>query len=108
MISSALAMLLLAAAPNGAAQSREAYARCLKDVVISSVEKKLEAVAFDAALASACRDKETLFKTQMISADMGMGIKRPSAEKAMSEEIADYRNMAKEDFKAALADSPKP
>jgi heme oxygenase len=108
MISSALAMLLFAAAPNSAAQSREAYARCLKDVVISSVEKKLEAVAFDAALAPACRDKESSFKATMISADVGMGIKRASAEKAMSEEITDYRNTAKEDFKAALAEAPKP
>lgn len=108
MISSALALMLLAAAPNSATQSREAYARCLKEVVKTSVEKKLEAVAFDSALASACRDKETLFKTNMISADLAMGLKRASSEKAMSEEIADYRTMAKEDFKAALAEAPKP
>jgi hypothetical protein len=108
MISSALAMLLLAAAPNGAAQSREAYARCLKDVVKASVEKKLEAVAFDTALASACRDKETTFKINMVSSEVAMGIKRTVSEKGMADEIADYRNTAKEDFQAALADAPKP
>jgi hypothetical protein len=108
MMSSALVILLLAAAPNSAAKSRDAYARCLKDVVKASAEKKLEAVAFDAALASACKSEEGLFKASMISSHIGMGMKRDHAEKALVEEIADYRTMVKEDFKAALADAPKP
>ena len=108
MISSALVILLLAAAPNGAAQSREAYARCLKEVVKTSAEKQLEAVAFDSALASACRDKENLFKTNMISSEVAMGVKRAVSEKSMVEEISSYRTMAKEDFQAAVAEAPKP
>jgi hypothetical protein len=108
MISSALAMLLLAAAPNTAAQSREAYARCLKDVVRTSAEKKLEAVAFETELASACKDKEATFKTHLLSADMALGMKRAASEKALAEQISDYRAMAKEDFQAALADGNSP
>jgi hypothetical protein len=44
----------------------------------------------------------------MISSEVAMGIKRTVSEKGMADEIADYRNTAKEDFQAALADAPKP
>ena len=109
MISSAIAMLLVVAAPgNPAAQSREGYARCLKELVRSSVEKKIDASAFDAALAAACRDKEAAFKAAMVGSDVAMGIKRAVAEQGIQSEITDYRSMAKEDFKAELASAPKP
>jgi hypothetical protein len=107
MISVALAALLLA--PSSApAQSREAYARCLKELVRTSSEKKMEAAAFEAALAAACRDKEALFKNAMISSEVGLGVKRAVAEKGIAEEIADYRSMAKEDYQATLASAPAP
>ena len=113
MISSALAMLLLIAAPmpgkNPAAQSREGFARCLKDFVRASAEKKMDAAAFEAGLAAACRDKETLFKNTMVSSEVALGVKRAVAEKGIQEEITDYRSTAKEDFQAelTLASSPK-
>ena len=110
MISSALAMLLLVAAAgkNPAAQSREGFARCLKDFVRTSAEKKMEAPAFETALAAACRDKEALFKNTMVSAEVQLGVKRAVAEKGLQEEIKDYRTMAKEDFQAELASSSSP
>jgi hypothetical protein len=111
MISSALAMLLLvvAAGKNPAAQTREGYARCLKDFVRASAEKKMDAAAFETALAAACRDKEALFKNTMVSSEVGLGVKRAVAEKGIQEEISDYRTMAKEDFQAelTLASSPQ-
>lgn len=115
MISSALAMLLLMAAPapaagkNPAAQSREGFARCLKDFVRASAEKKMDAAAFESALSAACRDKETLFKNTMVSSEVALGIKRAVAEQGIQGEIADYRAMAKEDFQAelTLASSPQ-
>lgn len=107
MISVALATLLLTAAPNNAAESREAYARCLKDFMRSSLEQKMEAAAFDTALAGACQDKQALFKTTMVNADVAMGMKRPASEKAIAEQIADYVAMAKEDYRAELAATAK-
>ena len=97
--------MLMAAPPppqNAAAQGRESYARCLKDFVRASAEKKMDGPAFDAALAAACRDKETLFKNAMISSEVAMGVKRAVSEKGVLEEISTYRSMAKEDFQAEL------
>jgi hypothetical protein len=107
MISVVVALLLPIAADNPA-KSRDAYARCLKDFVRTSVEKKMDAAGFTAALNGACRDKEALFKNVMVSSEVAIGIKRAVSEKGVSDEINDYRSMAKEDFEAALASAPKP
>ena len=108
MISSVLAMTLLGAAQNATGESREAYARCLKDFVRTSAEKKMDAAAFDAAVASACKDKEALLKSALISSDMAMGLKRAAAEKSTAEQITDYLTMAKEDYRADLSSAEKP
>ena len=108
MISSALTAMLLLAAPNATAQAREGYARCIKQVVADAAEKKMDAAAFDAALASACRDKEAAFRNATVTSEVAMGIKRAVSEKGISDEIADYRSMAKEDLGEALkASAPK-
>ena len=108
MISSAIAMLLLAApAGNPASQSRDGYAKCLQAFVRSSAEKKMEPSAFEAALAAACRDKEALFKNSMVDSEVKVGIKRAVAEQGVQQEIADYRATAKEDYQAELASAPK-
>ena len=101
MISSALAMLLAVAASNPTAENREGFARCLKELVSSSIEKKVDAATFAATLSGGCRDKEASFKAALIRSDLATGIKRAASEKAASEQIADYRLMAKEDFEAA-------
>jgi hypothetical protein len=108
MISSALAMLLAVAAPSATAQNREGFARCLKELVSSSIEKKVDAAGFTAALTGGCRDKEAAFKAALISSDLATGIKRAASEKAASEQIADYRLMAKEDFEAAAKPANTP
>ena len=109
MISSAIAMLLVFAAPgNPASQSREGYARCLKEFVRSSVEKKMDKASFESAFAAACRDKEAAFKAAMVSSEVSMGIKRAVAEQGIQAEITDYRSMAKEDFQTELASAPTP
>lgn len=108
MISAAVTMLLIFAAPDTPAKSRDAYARCLKDLARTSLEKKLDAAGFDAALAAACRDKEASFKATLVSSEVAMGIKRAVSEKGIQEEISTYRAMAKEDYRAELASAPKP
>lgn len=108
MISSALAMLLLGASQNPTAESREAYARCLKDFVRTSAEQKMDAGAFDTAIASACKDKEALLRTALIKSDLAMGLKQAAAEKSTAEQIADYLTMAKEDYRADLASAENP
>jgi hypothetical protein len=107
MISVVVALLLPIAAESPS-KSREAYARCLKEFVRTSAEKKMDAAGFTAALSGACRDKEALFKNVMVSSEVGLGIKRAVAEKGISDEINDYRSMAKEDFEAELASASKP
>lgn len=106
MISIALASML-AVAVSPSSESREGYARCLKDFMRASLEQKMEPAAFDAAIATACRDKQALFKTALINADLALGMKRAASEKAIGEQIADYIAMAKEDYRAELASAPK-
>ena len=108
MISTALAMMLFYAGPNATAESREAYARCLKDFVRASAEKKLEPAAFDAAIGTACKDKEAMLKSALTSADLAMGLKRAASEKSTADQIADYLSMAKEDYKADFETASKP
>jgi hypothetical protein len=107
MISSALA-LLLALAPQNAADTRVAYSRCLKEFIQASVEKKLDPAGFEAALAGACQDKEVRLKSLLVKTGVSLGMKPKDSEKATNEELSDYRVMAKEDFQAQLAGAPKP
>ncbi len=102
MISSALATLILLAAPAATGQARENYARCLKDLVRTSIEQKVDATAFESTLAAGWKDKEAVFKNSHIASDVAMGLKRAAAEKAMADKIADYRAMAKEEHLEAL------
>jgi hypothetical protein len=101
MVEFTIAMLLIAAAPGATSENREAFARCLKDHVRTSVEQKATAEVFGSSLASACKDKELALRNALIAADIAMGMKRAASEKSAAEQVADYRIMAKEDFEAA-------
>ena len=101
MVEFTLAMLLAAAAPNSTAENREAFARCLKDHVRTSLEQKVSAETFGSSLAAACKDKELALRAALIAADVAMGLKRAASEKSAGEQLSDYRIMAKEDFEAA-------
>lgn len=107
MISSALAMMLLVAAPDASGQARKDFARCINDFVKQGVEKKMEAAAFDGSVDAACKDKEAAFQAALISGYVSTGVKRPEAERMVVEQIGDYRITAKESFRefAAPAES---
>ena len=100
MVEFTIAMFMVAAASNSTADSREAFARCLKDHVRTSLEQKIAADAFGTSLAAACKDKEQTLRSALIAADLAMGLKRAASEKSAGEQISDYRIMAKEDFEA--------
>jgi hypothetical protein len=108
MISLSFAMLV--AAQGGLSDSREAYARCLKDFSRNAIEQKTEPAAFETALAAACKDKEALLKSALLQSDRAMGVKAAASEKGAAEQLADYRAMAKEDyaFEWEAAAKPKP
>jgi len=101
MVEYTLALLLVAAAPNATSENREAFARCLKDHVRTSLEQKVSAQTFGSSLAAACKDKEVALRSALIAADLALGLKRAASEKSAGEQLADYRIMAKEDFEAA-------
>jgi hypothetical protein len=108
MISTAIALVMFTAAPEDASSVRSAYSRCLKEVVKTSVEKKLALTSFDSAVAAACADKEAQLKALLIKSGAATGLKRAVSEQATAEELRDYRTMAKEDFQAELASAPQP
>ena len=108
MISSALAMMLLVAAPDASGQARKDFARCINDFVKDGVEKKMEAAAFDGAVDAACKDKEANFRTALVGGYVSTGMKRPEAERVVVEQIADYRITAKEAFREFLPPAETP
>ena len=103
MISSALAMMLLVAAPDASGQARKDFARCINQFVKDGVEKKMEPGAFDGAIDSACKDKEAAFQAALVGGYVSTGVKRPEAERMVVEQIADYRITAKESFREFAA-----
>ena len=100
MISSALALMLLAApSPEAVARARNDYNRCVTAQLKKSLDAKAEEAAFVSDLATACGAKEAAFRATVISVDTAAGIKRAAAEEGANFEIEDMVANAKELFR---------
>lgn len=115
MISSVLAMLMMAPSPAVIATARRDYSMCLADFMKKGIKDKMEPTAFEAGLLPACAAKETAFRTVVVAADVAVGIKRADAEENAKLEIEDLQINVKETFRdtmtpksAASAQSPAP
>jgi hypothetical protein len=102
MISTVLAMLLMAPSPEAVALARRDYSRCLSDFMKKSVKERIEPTAFDAALVPACAAKEAAFRNVVISVDLAAGIKRAVAEEGAGFEIEDLQANVKETFRDSI------
>lgn len=94
MLSSLLA-LAMAMQSDTTRASREAFTRCLRQFVESSMQAHKTAEQFQTEYAQACRAEQTAFREAMIRRDMGMRSTRANAEESANLEIEDARsNMA--------------
>jgi hypothetical protein len=104
MVSTVLAMLLMAPSPEAVALARRDYSRCLSEFMKKSVKENMTPDAFDAALTPACAAKEQVLRTTIVAVDMAAKIKRAEAEENAGFEVDDLQANIKEVFR----DSVKP
>ena len=91
MISTFLAVSLMAAAPMPAAPQRQQFSSCLRALMNSKLEERMEAAAFETALAAACREQEAAYKAAYIAAAIRAGDSRSVAERDANLEAEDLR-----------------
>ena len=90
MLSSLLAMAMAMQSDTTRA-SREAFTRCLRQFVESSMQARKTQQQFDTEYAQACTTEQTAFREALIRRDMGMRATRASAEETANLEIEDAR-----------------
>lgn len=88
------ALLLLAAAggpnPTMINAPRKAYAACIHDFEHKSLDGKMAAAAYEAAIKSACADQAKALTSALVAVDVGNGVKRASALSNAAADLDDY------------------
>jgi hypothetical protein len=107
MISSVLAMLLLAPSPQAIVTARRDYSACLSNFRKEKSKDKLELAAFETGLATACAAKEQQLRSAIVAVDTAAGIKRAVAEQGAGDEVEMLRENVKELFLNENPPAPK-
>ena len=105
MISSVLAMLLLAPSPQAIVHARKDYSACLSNFRKEKAKDKLDLKAFETGMETACAAKAQQLRSAIVAVDTAAGIKRAAAEEGAGEEIQSMRENIKELF---LNENPEP
>ena len=105
MISSVLAMLLLAPSPQAIVAARKDYSACLSNFRKEKAKDKLDLAAFETGIDAACSAKAQQLRSAIIAVDTAAGIKRAAAEQGAGDEIEMLRENIKELF---LNENPQP
>jgi hypothetical protein len=91
MIPQVLAFSLMIAAQLPAAGQRQQFANCLRSFVNAKIEERVTPADFEPAIATACREQETAYRTAYIAAATRAGDRRPRAEEDANMEVQDLR-----------------
>jgi hypothetical protein len=81
-----------------AGPERQQYSRCLRAFVDSKLEERMSVSDFGTAIATACSEQETRYRTAYIAAATRAGDGRARAEQDAGVEIQDLRDNYKELF----------
>lgn len=92
MIPQVLAVTLMVTAQLPGAPQRQQFASCLRSFMTAKLEERMAADSFETALAAACRDQETAYRTAYIEAAVRAGDRRPAAERDVGLEVQDLRS----------------
>ena len=98
---SLLAFSMVAAAQMPAAPQRQQLASCLRSFVNSKLEERMAPADFEQAIAAACQQQETTFRTAYIAAATRAGDRRPAAERDAGLEVQDLRTNYLELFRGS-------
>ena len=99
MISSVLALAMLAQPAADLPRARKEYSACLSGFMKKSLKDKVEEPAFESGLAAACSAQEQKFRAIVIATDTAAKIKRADAEENATLEITDMQTNTREMFK---------
>ena len=102
-------MMLALAAPNpGKLEApRKAYQACLKTFETKSIEAKMDAAAYSAALKDACPAEAAALAKALTDYDVAMGTKRTAAAATAESDVADYRLTSEERFRDMVTPASK-
>lgn len=106
MIASVIAAALLLASPT--AGQRKALTSCLEKFTVKSVEDKMDANAFQSALAAACAQEEATLRRAALAVDLKAGRKAADSESMISGDLEDYKANAIDLFRDFTKSNPAP
>ena len=101
-------LLLTAAQSDPISQPRKAYSSCVKQLMNSSLDKKLDAAAFESALASTCASQEQSFRAAIVKQQLAMKASKKDAEQAATDWVGDQQLNATEMYKEYLDTGTRP
>lgn len=104
MISTLIAMMMLAPSPEAVAAARRTYSQCLSAYMKKSIHDRTDEAAFTAGLVPACATQEQAFRTTLIAVDTAAKIKPADAAENAKFEIDDMQANIKETFKDSIAE----
>lgn len=91
MIPSAFVIALALSTQLIAAGPRQQFSTCLRTFMNSKIEERMTPANFEPALAEACREQETAYRTAYVEAATRAGDRRPRAEEDANLEVQDLR-----------------
>jgi hypothetical protein len=91
MMISMLAFSMMATAQMPAAPQRQQLANCLRAFVNAKVQERMTPADFETAVAAACREQETTYRTAYIAAATRAGDRAAAAERDAGLEVEDLR-----------------
>lgn len=105
MISLALAtaMSLAAAQADPTVQPRKSFASCLSNFKKGSLQQKMEAAAFSAAVKTACQTEAASLRQALVTLDMKRGGKRAEAEANADFDLQGYRENMDESYRDSVS-----
>jgi hypothetical protein len=101
MFSASLIVPLLLSLQVMAGAERNQFSRCLRSFLDSKLEERLAPDAFDTAIAGACSQQETAYRTAYVAAATRAGDSRTMADRDATTEVEDLRDNYKELFRNA-------
>jgi hypothetical protein len=87
-----MAVLALAAPnPKTIDAPRHAYATCIKSFETSQLKAKVDPVAYETAVKTACPSESAAFTAALVNFDVAMGTKRAKATENAAMDVEDYQ-----------------
>jgi hypothetical protein len=101
-------LLLAGAQADPISQPRKAYSTCVKKLMNSSLDQKLDAASFETALSSHCTSEKEGFRSAIIKQQLAMKASRKDAEQAATDWVDDQQLNAKEMYQEYLDTGTRP